>query len=956
MRRAILFVSFVLCALAAAAQTITLDQNWELLPDPDAKYNVRNLPAQGWRSVRVGLSWNAQFDDMRDFGGVGWYRTAFAPAQLSTRHHVLLSFGACDYFCEVFVNGNKAGEHEGGYTPFEFDLSSKLRSDANEVIVRVTDPPRDPKRNQQLFPKLMYDELPHGKQHWYVQTGGLWQTVLLHLEPSFFIRALHVTSRIDGTVEVVVLTAAFGGDYANTAQIAIRDPQGAIVAHNEPSTDRAALQGGLRVNVSHPQLWSPDSPSLYTAEVSVGDARASVRFGFRSLTTRDGKLYLNGKPFFMIGALDQDFYPATIYTPPSPEYLRDEMRKAKALGLNTLRCHIKICTPDYLDAADEVGMLIWYEIPSWNDEHHWTQQAADRGMKVFREALDRDWNHPSLAIQSIINESWGADLKQPAQRQWLAATYDEAKKLVAPLGRLIDDNSACCENFHVKSDLADFHQYYSIPDHAEQWSKWVQDFASRPKWIWSPYGDAQPSGNEPLIVSEFGNWGLPKLPCGGSEDRNIGSTDHRNNAAEPSRPSDDQMIRSSDCTLPWWFSRDFNGCEITMPAGVIDRFHQFKLDRIFSSYNELAEATQWHQFESLKYEIEKMRSHPNIQGYVITEFTDVNWESNGLMDIWRNPKVYAKALSEIQQPDVVLSGPSRNVTSGDIVGGAPPVWSHRSGSDMHSATLEWAADWGVTREWPASAHNPVEERRANEVDVESATPFLFTAPDVNEPTQHRTTTSLRDRNGTVISGTQQYLNVFPKRHTAPTGVSVLNDAPNYLRNAFRANAGAATLIATKWNDAVATQLNAGRTVILLADSADALPSNFAVQIKPRERNNYDGNWISNFNWILPSSPVYRDIAFNKIMGFEAQAVTPNFVLLGLKPEQFDDVLSGAFYGWIHDNAALVLQAQYGKGKLLITTLRFDQYGEDPYATYLLDNMIRYVASPQFAPKLTLAPE
>lgn len=891
--RRLLAIAALFFSTFATAQTINLDQNWQLLPDPDAKYSIATLPKDaGWRPVRVGLSWNGQFDDMRDFGGVAWYRT-IVPEQPQTDKRTLLQFAACDYFCEVFLNGEKVGEHEGGYTPFEFDISSRLKSDSNELIVRVIDPPRDPKRNQQLFPQFPYDEVPHGKQNWYVQTGGLWQPVNLKLRHVAYV-LVRVSAEASGDIEVAT---SFASEIPVTLSATIRDKDGNVVAQKRQpdvitatGTPRFAT---FKMHVPEPHSWSPGAPYLYNVKVvfvfSNGETDSeTTRFGFRSLTTHDGKLYLNGKPFYLIGALDQDFYPATIYTPPSPEYIRDEMRKAKALGLNTLRCHIKICTPDYLDAADEVGMLIWYEIPSWNDENHWTQQAADRGMHVFREALDRDWNHPSLAIQSIINESWGADLKQPDQRKWLAATYNEAKKLVTPLGRLIVDNSACCENFHVKSDLADFHQYYSIPDHADQWSRWVEDFASRPKWIWSPYGDAQPTGNEPLIVSEFGNWGLPKLPCGDAtngkgtasavptsakiENRALAPEGHSNSMATPpqslpnlerqggnSRSSDDQIIRSSDCNLPWWFSRDFSGREITMPAGVIDRFHQFKLDRIFSSYNDLAEATQWHQFESLKYEIQQIRSQPNIQGYVITEFTDVNWESNGLLDMWRNPKVYAKELAQIQQQD--------------------------------ASRINWK------------------------------------------------------RGGPTV---------FPTRPQAVPPVALSADVPAALRQLRSVvNDAAPPLITSHFDENTRQKLAAGATVILLADSADALPANFPIQIKAREHSNYDGNWISNFNWILPSSPVFQDIAFNKIMGFEAQAVTPNYVLLGPKPEQFDDVLSGAFYGWIHNNSALLLQAKHGKGKLLITTFRFDQYGKDPYATHLLDNMIRYVASPKFAPKLDL---
>ncbi len=118
------------------------------------------------------------------------------------------------------------------------------------------------------------------------------------------------------------------------------------------------------------------------------------------------------------------------------------------------------------------------------------------------------------------------DSTQANQRAWLLTTFRDLKQLTAPLGRLIDDDSACCKGFHLQSDFADWHNYYSIPDHARNWADWVQDYAGRPKWLLSPYGDAISSGHEPLLVSEFGNWGLPQLPPPGE--------------------------------LPWYSARDFN--------------------------------------------------------------------------------------------------------------------------------------------------------------------------------------------------------------------------------------------------------------------------------------------------------------------------------------------------------------------------------------------------------------
>ena len=184
------------------------------------------------------------------------------------------------------------------------------------------------------------------------------------------------------------------------------------------------------------------------------------------------------------------------------------MRKAKALGLNLLRCHIKVPDPRYLEAADETGMLIWYEIPNWDKL---TANSERRAMETLHGMVERDANHPSIVIVSIINESWGANLKEAPDRAWLKAAYQQAKTFVP---WLVVDNSACCDNFHLATDIADFHQYAAIPDYASNFDRLVDDQAQRPGWLFSPYGDAAPKGDEPLMLSEFGNWGLPQRPGG----------------------------------------------------------------------------------------------------------------------------------------------------------------------------------------------------------------------------------------------------------------------------------------------------------------------------------------------------------------------------------------------------------------------------------------------------------
>ncbi len=170
--------------------------NWSRIPA--RRFRSRSLPASGWRPAKVGLSWNAQFADLRDYVGVAWYRTRFTVPASKTAQRVLLRFGAVDYQADVFVNGEPAGSHEGAYTPFTVDVTSRVKPGANELVVRVVDPPAAGKGRDPRFPQFNYDELPRGKQNWYIQNGGLWQPVWLDLRPALYIDAVRVSSKVSG--------------------------------------------------------------------------------------------------------------------------------------------------------------------------------------------------------------------------------------------------------------------------------------------------------------------------------------------------------------------------------------------------------------------------------------------------------------------------------------------------------------------------------------------------------------------------------------------------------------------------------------------------------------------------------------------------------------------------------------------------------------------------------------
>jgi hypothetical protein len=890
----------------AACKTISLNGDWNFVADPTGALDAGRLAsAQYVRPTRIPSSWQTQFADLRDYAGIGWYWRSVSIEPVPRDRVILLRFGAVDYLADVYVNGQRAGLHEGGYLPFEFDITSLVRSGENQIAVRVVDPGAKPDEVE----GIRYAEIPHGKQNWYVQTSGLWQEVELDVRPRMHLATVHISAGADGKFKIEVPVANFA------LQSPTGEPASVRVRIFEPSNKLAwqgsqALKAGqneLSGQLSNPALWSPSSPALYRAEVSIssGDTQ-NYEFGFRTFETREGKFFLNGHVIYLRGALDQDFYPETVYTPPSLDYLWDEMRKAKALGLNLLRCHIKVPDPRYLEAADETGILVWYEIPNWDKL---TDNSQRRALATLRGMAERDWNHPSLVMLSLINESWGINLKEPAERDWLKQTYREAKALVP--GWLVVDNSACCDNFHLATDVADFHQYNAIPDYAEDFDRFVADLAGRPGWLFSSYGDSAPLGNEPLVLSEFGNWGLPRLP-------------------DPE---------------PWWFTRDFHGDKITLPEGVEKRFADYQYGSLFANPNSFAEATQWREYQSLKYEIESLRIHPEIQGYVITEFTDVNWESNGLVDMWRRPKVYAELLSRLQQDNLLVARmEKRSFSTGDKVQ-VDVYFSRYNTTPLSGAEVSWLVEG--TALGGSFALPPLPLGTAGK-----AATISFPAPAVARPWKGILKVQLvvGDK---AISENSLGLFFYPPKHLdLPPPVS-FDDPGGRLRrlvNEMRArnylpptgSEAFPVLVSSVFDDEVKRTLRAGGRVILMASDRMTLAP--GLEVLPRAGSHLDGNWISGFSWIRKNQEPFKLIGFDTFPEFETQAVTPSTVIQGVPPENFNDVLAGIFYGWIHSNVATLLQAKAGKGKLLVCTFSLaTTYGTDPYATYLLDALVNYAA-------------
>ena len=874
-----------ICSDGFAGKATSLDGQWFFAVDSGGQYTIATVRSRGyWRSITVPGSWQTQFEDLRDYQGVGWYRKSFDTPRMRRGETVVLTFGAVDYRAEVFVNGSKIGVHDGGYTPFRFEIGDVIKPGPNEVIVRVMDPVGDGNGTE----GVNYKNIPHGKQSWYVQTSGLWQSVWLDVVTPRRITQMEVTPETTGVVDVALrLSAPIAAAAHNRLEIRILDYAGSVIARTRASIAVRDSLARVRLEVNDPALWSPDAPSLYQIE-AVLDANAPVRdrFGFRLIETGGGKILLNGRPFFLIGALDQDFYPDNIYSTPSEAYLRDEMTKAKRLGLNILRCHIKAPDPIYLKVADEVGLLVWYEIPNWDV---YTPEAGQRGERTLREMLERDWNHPSLVILSIINESWGVDLRKGEQRAWLRGVFDRVKNLAK--GRLVVDNSACEGNFHLKTDLNDWHTYYAMPDRRKEFDSVVTALAARPSWLFSPHGDAVTSGKEPLLLSEFGTWGLPKIP-------------------EPA---------------PWWMGRRFGNAEVVFPQGYAERFARYDLQSVFGSYREMLGVSQRAQSDALKYQIERLRGTPGIEGYVITEFTDINWECNGLLDMWRNIKECGKVLPAIQQQDVIVARPGRFAWWSD----------ERPTVDIRCSRYSAESAPGVQIHWWTSCGD------SGSIVLGSAPAGSVTVvPSMQLP-----------RSG-VLPGGKLKVNLQMLSMSGRVLAANDLDLAVYSREPMKGTeAGSSVVVSSTLDSVTLAALQHGGDALLLMDSTTIFPAGFPMVAVRRDTGWYDGNWSSVLNWVRNDRGPFKGVCPDRRFGFESEGATMPYAVRGVDPRHFDDVLAGLFVGWVQRHAAYVVQIRVGKGKLIVCAIPLQRtVAADPFSAVLLSRLRQYLLSSECQPK------
>ena len=889
---------------------ISLDGAWDFLHVADDRLSG---PAEV-RSIRVPRPWQAEFSDLRMRAGIGIYRRTIDVPDGWIKDSIWLRFGAVFHNAKVWLNGELVGSNEGGFLPFAFEVSKALKPGPNEIKVRVDSPTDNPAE----FPDSPFAEIPFGKQSWYGPLSGIWQSVYLERRiPDHLTNVRLVPSRETGRVAARVFFARPVSETGDL-RVEVLDPQGARACELVLLLAPGVTSVPFEFSIEDVRSWSPDAPELYRARFFLergGEVKDDIEetFGFRTIETRDGKLYLNGEPLYLRAALDQDYYPDTICTVPSVEFLEDQFRKAKELGLNCLRCHIKAADPRYYDVADRLGLLIWTELPNGGMS---TDRSRGRKEKLLKGIVDRDYNHPSIVIWTIINENWGVDLvNDPDHRDWLKRTFAWLKAYDPT--RLVVDNSPLAPSFHVESDIADYHFYSAIPDHRDEWDKFVDELAGRASWLYSPHGDAVITGTEPLMCSEFGNWGLPY-------------------------PKD---LRDESGHEPWWFETGHDWGDGVMYAhGVENRFTDWSMDRVFGDLRRFVTAAQWQQFRALKYQIEAMRRKPSLAGYVITELHDCHWESNGLLDMKRNPRVFHELFHIINGDTVIAPKWDRlSYWSGETASIGVTV-AHGAGPVLDGAQLDIRLG-DDTRRLSLPRIEAGRVLDLGRIDLR--------VPDMPEPGLRRIHFELRQPDGRLVASNHLDMAVHPERGKPAQGRQLIWSPDKDTRDRFRAMGyvcardleDSTMVVSSTHDEAIAAHVRQGSSLLLLPKEDMSLYPFFPhwqnVRVANRDGTIWRGDWASSFSWLRRSGQ-FAAFPSGPLMDETFDRVIPTHLISGCNLLDFQArVFAGLVVGWIHKPVALGVERSYGRGRLVTSTLRLfrDEPLADPTATILADRLV-----------------
>ncbi len=436
-----------------------------------------------------------------------WYgRTVeVTQAELEGRT-VLLHFEGSDFVTKVWVNGEYAGLHRGGYARFTFDITRYLHAGANQLTVKAED--------------SMSIEQPRGKQRWkkdnfecwYVQTTGIWKTVWMESVPEVYLAGLKLTPDVKNgqiQIEYTVENSGAEGSWSIESEITL---DGEPVNRSSKGIVRSTIED--TVSIYRPEVtawgvrcWTLDHPDLYDLTIRIcRDGKVvdevSSYFGMRDIRIESGNILLNGVPLYQRLILDQGYWEDSHLTPPCEEALTDDIDKILAMGYNGVRKHMKIEDERFLYWCDVKGLLVWSEMAA---AYEFSDQAVQEFTTEWMEVVRQNYSHPCIITWTPFNESWGIPQIKTSQKQqdFTQGIYYLTKSLDSMRPVIVNDGWE-----HTISDIITLHDYEEDGRvFFERYAEHLEELMSS-KIYHSQFKSSLAEGFEymgqPVIISEYG--------------------------------------------------------------------------------------------------------------------------------------------------------------------------------------------------------------------------------------------------------------------------------------------------------------------------------------------------------------------------------------------------------------------------------------------------------------------
>jgi beta-glucuronidase len=489
-----------LVANISARQTTSLDGSWQAIIDP---YDVgaldyRAQPLKGNHAfyknykpqseselveydfdtsgqLQVPGDWNTQRESLLFYEGSIWYERSFDYAK-SPKTRLFLHFGACNYLAAVYLNGEELGEHEGGFTPFDFEITERIKAHGNFLVVGVNNT-----RGK--------DQVPTTYTDWW-NYGGITRPVTLVEVPETFVQNYWVQLEKGSTRQIAGWVQLNGPKLQQNVTIRISEA-GLSKTFATNSKGRAEFSFSSELT-----LWTPENPKLYTVEIASEADQVTDRIGFRSIEVRGTELLLNGKSVFLRGISIHEEAP----TRPGRAWSEDDARTllswAKELGCNFVRLAHYPHNEAMLRMADQMGLMVWAEVPVYWTIQWENPRTLHNAENQLDEMIERDHNRAALIIYSVANETPISDPRNRFLRQLVqdAHSADPTRLVSAAL-----QSNAVAEGnrvtIHINDPIGGDLDVLGNNEYIGWYNGRPEDMDSM-DWI-SPY-------DKPLIMSEFG--------------------------------------------------------------------------------------------------------------------------------------------------------------------------------------------------------------------------------------------------------------------------------------------------------------------------------------------------------------------------------------------------------------------------------------------------------------------